>query len=133
MKPDHPAVVIERCTINQDAEQAAQIAGQNDQFRRELLRPDKTVPGHVLLTRGVTARGQDFVTAAKLAVASYSSSWSHRDPHSERDFGTIEIMGERMFWLIDLCDIKEAEPPTDRADMARTTRILKIMFASEYR
>ena len=131
MKAGKPNTIVERCTINSDAGKAALIADQNDRFRRELLRPDKTIPGHVALTRDVRARGPDFVIAAKLAVASYIFAMPD-DPHSERDFGTFEILDERLFWQIDLCDPELPQWVTDRSDLSRMIRTLKIMFASEY-
>ena len=131
MKTEEPSIVVERCTINADKEQAAVIAEQNGRFRRELLRPDKTVPGHLALTRAVRARGRDFVTAAKLAVASYTFASPFAD-HSEQDFGTITVMGERLFWEIHVEDPELPQWVTDRTDLSRMIRILRIMLASEY-
>ena len=131
MKTEEPGIVVERCTINADKEQAAVIAEQNGRFRRELLRSDKTVPGHLALTRAVRAQGRDFVMAAKLAVASYTFASPFAD-HSEQDFGTITVMGERLFWEIHVEDPELSQWMTDRTDLSRMIRTLKIMFASEY-
>lgn len=54
------------------------------------------------------------------------------DPYGERDFGSIELEGERYFWKIDYYDRTLRFGAEDPADTSETMRVLTLMHASEY-
>ncbi len=54
------------------------------------------------------------------------------DPHGERDFGSFEHEGERIFWKIDYYDRSLQFGSEDPSDPRQTRRVLTIMLASEY-
>ena len=132
MKTDTRTLPVPKCSANLDHDDARIISGQNDKFRRELLRPDKTIPGHVSWSRRVRERSDDFKTAVKLAVAAYTFPTAFDDPYSERDVGTIEVVGVPLVWQIDVADPELPEWMTDRTDLSRMVRLLSIMPVDEY-
>ena len=109
----------------------AAIAAQNDRFRGSLGQ-DPAVPGRIMLTAGVEARGPGFVQSALQAVQGFSAFGEDNDPHGERDFGAFGIGGEKLFWKIDLYDPAYTYGSERPADPARTRRVLTVMFSDEY-
>lgn len=104
----------------------------NDRFRAG----DLTIPGQALVTAGVQ-RHVDQAPNLNLAsviqaVASFNEFTSENDPHQERDFGSFEIHGERLFWKIDYYAPDMEHGSDDPADLGKTVRVLTIMLASEY-
>ena len=109
------------------------IRVQNDRFRAGLVSPEGCpFLGTVVVTAGVHARGRDFETAAYLAVAKDTAFTEDNDPWGDHGFGTVEVMGEKLFWKIDLYDRALEYGSDDPADPARTHRVLTILFPSEY-
>ena len=117
------------------AETAAKIAEQNDRFRNT-WGADFTVPGQIVMTRGVA----DLSPAAKAIimqrVQKFDSFTEENDPYGDHTFGTFdfEIGGNsyRIFWKIDLYDTEYVMGSEDPADPHVTRRVLTIMHASEY-
>ena len=105
---------------------AAQIAALNDAFRAGRL------SGHMHITRGVAEKGAQFIHQALRAVLNYRDFDQGNDPWSERDFGALNIKGERLFWKIDYYDPTLRYGSDDPADATRTARVITIMLASEY-
>lgn len=117
------------------AETAAKIAEQNDRFR--ITRgADFTVPGQIVMTRGVA----DLSPAAKAIIMQWVQKFDtfteDNDPYGDHTFGAFdfEIGGNsyRIFWKIDLYDTEYVMGSEDRADPNVTRRVLTIMHASEY-
>jgi hypothetical protein len=104
---------------------ASAIARLNDCFRRH------PGPGW-MVTASVNAKGPIFVLAATSAVRAFDAFADDNDPHGERDFGSFEVGGERLFWKIDYYDQDLRYGSPDPADPAVTRRVLTIMLASEY-
>ena len=123
---------MNRQTINSRMDEARIVADQNDRYRREMLKDEKSIPGRTVTTPGVVAQGPDFVLAAMLAVASYDGFTEPNDPHGERDFGAFDIVGEKLFWKIDLFDAEYRYGTVERGNLACTMRVLTIMLRSEY-
>jgi hypothetical protein len=87
-------------------ETVTRIAQLNDEFRTA-----GPAPGW-FLTPGIEAKGND--------------------PYGEHDFGSLDMMGERIFWKIDYYDLafRAGSPAPDDPEVTR--RVLTIMLASEY-
>ena len=104
------------------------IALPNDKARNGLL-PGST---KVFLTRMVAALPDEVIADLRCAVASFEDFTEDNNPYRERDFGAVELAGERYFWKIDYFDRTlrfGAEAPTDTSE---TMRVLTFMHASEY-
>jgi Protein of unknown function (DUF3768) len=113
-------------TVIEQARQA-QIRHLNDQFRCHGFGY-----GSVLVTAGIDDKGPLFVSTALNAVRSFDRFTNDNDPHGEHDFGSLDVLGERLFFKIDYYDaLREAGSP-DPADKDVTHRVLTIMLASEY-
>ena len=99
----------------------------NDTFRQNLPRG-----GRLMMTCGVNERGPYFALMAVRHVREFSAFNADNDPHGEHDFGSFEIDGEKLFFKIDYYDKSLQAGSEDPADPEKTTRVLTIMFASEY-
>ena len=109
------------------------IRALNDAFRTEPLSVLSAVLGRTFVfTKGVGARGDDFLTRALKTVQEYSTFAEDNDPHGERDFGSFELDGIKLFWKIDYYDQKLEHGSPDPADPAVTRRVLTILLAEEY-
>nr|WP_255501145.1 DUF3768 domain-containing protein [Caulobacter sp. RHG1] len=73
-------------------------------------------------------RGQ----ALALALARYASFDEGGDPYGERDFGVLELWGERLFWKIDYYHPDRDEHSPVKWSTELTRRVVTIMLASEY-
>ena len=121
------------------AETTAKIAEQNDRFRTT-WGADFTVPGQIVMTRGVS----DLSPAAKAIimqrVQKFDAFTEDNDPYGDHTFGAFdfEIGGNnyRIFWKIDLhgnfYDTEYVMGSEDPANPQVTRRVLTIMHASEY-
>ncbi|WP_253282847.1 DUF3768 domain-containing protein [Ruegeria sp. HKCCD7318] len=96
---------------NDTSLQAAEIAAQNDLFRKALIDPaaaiemhSKGIQGQVFVTPGVSGEGMEFQTAALAAVASDDQFDEGNDPYGDHTFGTVTISDQKLFWKIDLYD-----------------------------
>ena len=72
------------------------IAGQNDAFRRPILRttPVADAPqGQFVMTRGVAALGPDAQLALTRRVASFDAFNADSDPHGWHEMGVIDFDG----------------------------------------
>ncbi|WP_300064685.1 DUF3768 domain-containing protein [uncultured Roseobacter sp.] len=102
--------------VREEAALAAKIAEQNDRFRRK-GGADFTVPGQIVLTRGVA----DLSPAAKAIilqrVQGFDLLTEDNDPYGDHGFGAFEIGGNdyHIFWKIDLFDAEYHMGSDDRA------------------
>ena len=108
------------------------IARQNDSFRAGMVVGGCPFPGTVVVTPGVRDRGRDFVTGAILAAAFDTAFSEDNDPWGTRDFGTITVQGERLYWKIDYYDANREFGSDDPSDHTKTHRVLTLLFPSEY-
>jgi hypothetical protein len=90
------------------------------------------VGGQIVMTATVQARGIEFVMAALQKMRAFDAFTEDNDPHREHDFGSLEVLGEELFWKIDYYDRELEYGSEDPADPARTTRVLILMLASDY-
>ena len=109
------------------------IRQQNDAFRAGLVSPEGCpLPGTVVVTSSVRGRGRNFETAAYLAVAKDTAFTEDNDPWGDHGFGVVEVMGDKLFWKIDLYDRALEYGSPEPTDPVRTHRVLTILFPSEY-
>lgn len=109
------------------------IREQNDRFRAGLASGEGCLlPGTVVVTAGIRARGRDFETEAYLAVAKDTAFTEDNDPWGDHDFGVVTVKGERLYWKIDLYDRALEYGSPEPTDPAKTHRILTVLFPSEY-
>ena len=104
------------------------IAHLNDKARKGLL-PGST---RMLVTRMVAALPDVTLLCLQNAVAQFDAFTEDNDPYGERDFGSIELEGERYFWKIDYYDRSLRFGAEDPSDTTETVRVLTLMHASEY-
>ena len=108
------------------SDRAAVIAALNDAFRSSFR------GGHLVITSGVHALGQDCVSAILAKVRRFDQFSCDNDPHREHDFGAFEHEDERFFWKIDYFDTELQFGSDDPTDPSKTARVLTIMLAQEY-
>ena len=117
---------------NFPSDKTATTARQNDSFRAGMIVSGCPFPGTVVVTSGVRDRGRDFVTGAILAAAFDTEFFEDNDPWGTRDFGTVTVQGEKLYWKIDYYDADREYGSDDPSDPAKTHRVLTILFPSEY-
>ena len=98
----------------------------NDNFRSTFI------GGQVFTTAGVRELPIDVKAKALLLVKTFKHFTSDNDPHGEHDFGSFEVIGEKLFWKIDYYDADGRYGSEDPGDPEKTTRVLTIMLAEEY-
>ena len=98
----------------------------NDAFRQTFR------GGKVMMTSGVCELPDCVKAEALLQVANFSEFSADNDPHGEHDFGSLNLVGRKLFWKIDYYDQKCEFGSDDPADPEKTTRVLTIMLATEY-
>lgn len=106
--------------------QSARIARLNDLLRR------RACGGHILLTPGVTALGEERVITILKAVREFQDFSPLNDPYDEHDFGALKILDHKIFWKIDYYDLTMTCGSPDPANPNVTTRVITIMLANEY-
>ncbi len=113
---------------NDDAsgEKARRIAELNDRLRQN------GSGGRVFVTRGVAAQGPAFVLEARRVIRAFDAFTPDNDPYGERDFGSFDLMGMKLFWKIDDYDPTLTWGSDDPSNPERTIRVLTIMLAEEY-
>lgn len=119
--------------------QAAEIAVQNDLFRKALIDPTaviemqtKGIQGQVFVTPGVSGEGAEFQAAALAAVATDTQFTEDNDPYGDHTFGTVTVSGQKLFWKVDLYDTDFTYGSERPFDPTATRRVLTIMCPSEY-
>jgi hypothetical protein len=88
--------------------------------------------GRFMVTRSFTALGCIFQMLVLKAVRDYDDFTKESDFMDEHDFGSVEVMGQKVFWKIDYYDPTLQYESEDPADEKKTCRVLTIMLASDY-
>lgn len=107
-------------------ERRERIRALNDQLRRF------HTGGRIMITKGVVAEGEAFLTNALLMIAAFDDFSEANDPYGERDFGALTVGRERLFWKIDYYDPSLTCAAVDPAQEDGCVRILTVMKAEEY-
>ena len=115
--------------------EAVLIAEQNDRFRRTWA-ADFTVPGRIVMTRGVADLSPAGKAIIMERVQRFDAFTEDNDPYGDHGFGAFEFEvggnGYHIFWKIDLYDTDYSMGSDDPSDPKATRRVLTIMHASEY-
>lgn len=100
--------------------QVLEVASINDRFRRSGF--------GVTMTRGI----QDLpdLDGLMAAIRDFDVFNESNDPYGERDFGSLEWFGEKVYWKIDYYNqaLRAWEDPTSPS----CQRVLTVMLAEEY-
>ena len=105
---------------------AERIRDLNDELRTT------GIGGKTYLTRGMWAKGSDFVAHAVAAVRAFDAFSEDNDPWQEHDCATLDVDGETVIFKIDYYDVNMEYGSPDPADPKVTRRVLTIMLAEEY-
>ena len=90
------------------------------------------IGGTTYLTRGMWAKGPDFVAKACAAVRAFNAFAEDNDPWQEHDCATLDVDGETVMFKIDYYDVNMEFGSPDATDPNVTRRVLTIMLAEEY-
>jgi len=88
--------------------------------------------GIVTLSAGIAALSIEEVRSILDAVRCFEDFTDDNDPYREHDLGIFRHRGERIMWKIDYYDRDRCHGSPDPADPEVTSRILSILYASEY-
>ena len=110
-----------------EAYRKERIAALNDQARRGILKHTS-----IVITIGILTRGEVFLEKAMEAVITFDSFTEANNPHGERDFGSFELSGRKVFWKIDSYDRDRRFGSPDPANPHCTHRVVTVMLAEEY-
>lgn len=107
--------------------EADKIALLNDDMR-------KLIPmvGQTALTAGINSL--DFSDQGDILekVRDFSDFSEENNPWGERDFGSFDHKGNKIFWKIDYYGLDMQTGSENPADPSKTKRVLTIMLAKEY-
>ena len=142
MEPDQDRGYCELCGKNTVARRSCSPASSEEAAMSDPKTPasaSSTTPSAAPSRRhgrhyGRRRRLPDMVKAAALQKAAMFDQFNEdNDPHGEHDFGSFELCGRKFFWKIDYYD-RTMELGSRRPDRSpdKTTRVMTIMFASEY-
>lgn len=120
-----------------DHERCAQL---NDELR---LKGPRRREDTILLTHALRCHIEEHTTqrttfaehcfALNRLIANYDFTASiGDDPHSERDMGFLNFLGERIIFKIDYYDLDREYGSDNPADPAVTSRVMTIMLAADY-
>jgi hypothetical protein len=112
--------------VRPPAEKTRKIRELNDAFRKTFH------GGRVMITSGIAALPEETKQRIYAAIRGFTEFDPANDPHSEHDFVSVEVDGEKYFWKIDYYDRDIRFGADDPSDPEHTTRIATIMLASEY-
>lgn len=102
-----------------------QIAQLNDRLRC------RNRGGRVMITRGIQALGMPEIAALRALIAGFDAFTEDNGPYGEREFGSLDFQGEKVFWKIDYYDIDLQGLSPDPASPEVTTRVMTIMLTEE--
>lgn len=88
--------------------------------------------GKIMMTRGIQALGQMAVNKIIAQIRAFDAFTEDNDPYGERDFGSIVVDGNKIFWKIDAYDRNLEYGSPDPTNPSLTVRVMTIMLAEEY-
>ena len=90
------------------------------------------VNGQLVITRGLAARGDEFLRHAMEAVRAFDAFKPENDPHGEHDMAFLVVDGTRIFFKVDYYDSEMEFHSPDASDPGVTRRVLTVALAEEY-
>ena len=102
------------------------IAALNDALRQH------GTGGKIMLTPGIRSLGQKAVNEITAKIRSFDTFTEDNDPYGERDFGSIKVGCNKVFFKIEYYDRNMQYASPDPADSSVTVRVMTIMMADEY-
>lgn len=134
LKTVFDAFACDKCGMSTDPVWRLDSAFRKKRIRRlnDALRAGRCTHATIVMTAGVQARGEAFLTTVSGMVAGFDTFTEDNDPHEEHDFGALCHDGDKLFWKIDYFDLPMQGQSPDPANEAVTHRVLTIMLASEY-
>lgn len=88
--------------------------------------------GIVMLSAGIAALSIGEVHSILDEVRCFEDFTDDNDPYREHDLGLFRHRGERIMWKIDYYDLDRRYASPDPANPAVTSRVLTVLYASEY-
>ena len=116
-------------TDEDQTRECARIAEQNAAFRHQ--RPGGG-QGKWVYTTAVDDKGGEFVAACMSAVMTYDDFTEENDPYGTHEMGFMEVMGEKVWWKIDLYNRAYDAGSPAPTSLADTRRVLTILLPSDY-
>lgn len=104
----------------------SEIALQNDNFRKHLSQ------GTLVLTQGIRSSTKEDLEAIITKVRTFDTFDENNDPYGERDFGSFDFKGKKIFWKIDNYDREFLYLSPDVSNPRLTNKVLTVMYAEEY-
>lgn len=104
----------------------SRMAALNDQLRTTFS------GGQVVLTRGIAELPATDKAAVLQKVREFDDFHEGNDPWGERDFGSFEHNGVKIYWKIDYYDADIRYGSQDPCDPDLTTRVLTVLLSTEY-
>ena len=84
------------------------------------------------MTATVQSLPPDTVALALSKMRAFNDFTPDNDPHSEHDFGSFDLAGEKFFCKIDYYQLSMEGGSEDASDPKKTTRVLTLMLAEDY-
>lgn len=88
--------------------------------------------GKVMLSCGIAALGEVSIAEILALVATFDAFDTENDPYGEHDCAVVNWDGQRVLFKIDYYDLSFQYHSDDPTDPKVTTRVMTVMFASEY-
>ncbi|WP_372578623.1 DUF3768 domain-containing protein [Ruegeria hyattellae] len=107
----------------------ALIAQQNDAFRK---RQPEGGEGMFVQTTAIDNMGPSFVAACLAQIVTYDGFTEDNDPYGTREMGFMDVMGQKVWFKIDLYDENYQYGTSAPTDLTKTRRVLTILFPSDY-
>lgn len=112
---------------SQEAGKTGVIRELNDKLRQA------DAAGKILISSALSHEDPELIQRIREAVrTSEVETGDGNDPHSEHDFGSVEVDGENYFWKIDYYNLDMSAGSEEASDESQTKRLLTIMRASDY-
>ncbi len=102
------------------------IRALNDRFRQT------RIGGQVYLSQGIASLDNVSISEILALVATFDEFTKENDPYGEHDCAVVNWDGQRVLFKIDYCDLALQHHSDDPTDPKVTTRVMTVMFASEY-
>jgi hypothetical protein len=98
----------------------------------DLARTAMGVASRVIQTPGINALPPPIQSKIRENVETFNNFEKGNDPYGERDFGSFEVEGHKVYWKIDYFDLDYEMGSEEPENAAVTRRVLTIMLAEEY-